>query len=185
MRELAIQASSEGTQQQADRDFLNEEFGDLKSELNRIVNVTKYNDQSLVDGTISGGISFQVGSMNSSDDRISLSVNDIDSTALGIHSSALDSAANAQTAVTALDNAIKTVNTERSNLGATQNRLEMTISNLGSQHMNLSAANSRLKDVGVAAESAEMTRAQILSQAGVSVLAQANQIPQAALSLLG
>ena len=91
----------------------------------------------------------------------------------------------AQAAITALDTALATVNTERSTLGATQNRLQMTISNLGNMYENMAASNSQLKDVDVAEESAAFSRNQILSQAATSMLAQANQLPQSALSLIG
>ena len=94
-------------------------------------------------------------------------------------------ATGAQKAIAAIDLAIQTINTQRGTLGATQNRLEMTISNLGSMRENLQAADSRIRDVDVAEETAAMSRNQILSQAGTSVLAQANQLPQSALSLIG
>jgi flagellin len=122
---------------------------------------------------------------NTSGDRISISVNDHDSTALGLDDDSLTTSSTSQAAITALDSALQTINTTRGTLGATQNRLTMSISNLGVMHENLSAANSRLKDVDVAEESAAMARNQILSQAGTSILAQANQLPQGALSLIG
>ena len=185
MRELAVQAANEGTMDTTERGYLAQEYALLESELNRIVTVTEFNGTKLINGGISTGISFQVGMRNTSADRISLTLNDNDATALGIDDDSLSSATDAQAAIAALDTAIQTLNTQRGSLGATQNRLTMSISNLGTMHENMSAADSRIRDVDVAAESAAMARNQILSQAGTSVLAQANQLPQAALSLIG
>ena len=185
MRELAVQAANEGTMDATERGYLDQEFQLLESELNRIVSVTEYNGQKLVNGGLSTGISYQVGMRNTSGDRIGITVLDHDATALGLDDEALASATQAQQAITSLDTALQTINTTRGTLGATQNRLEMTISNLGVMHENNAAGNSRLKDVDVAEESAAMSRSQILSQAGTSVLAQANQLPQSALSLIG
>lgn len=188
MRELAVQASNEGTMDSTQRGYLNQEFTLLQSELDRIVNVTEYNGQKLVDGSISAGASaldFQVGMNNTANDRISMSIRETSTTGLGLNDDNLASSTGAQAAISALDAALKTVNTERATLGATQNRLEMTLSNLGNMYENLSAADSRLRDADVAEEAAAMSRAQILNQAGTSVLAQANQIPQSALSLIG
>jgi len=188
MRELAVQAANEGTMDTTERGYLNQEFTLLRSELDRIVNVTEYNGQKLVDGSISGtanALDFQVGMNNTANDRISLSVANTSSTGLGINDDNLASATGAQQAIDALDTALATINTERSTLGSTQNRLEMTISNLGNMYENMASANSRLKDVDVAAETAKFTRNQILSQAATSMLAQSNSLPQSALSLIG
>jgi flagellin len=185
MRELAVQAANEGTMDTTERGYLDQEFTLLRSELDRIVNVTEYNGQKLVDGSISGGIDFQVGMNNTANDRISLSLSAATSTGLALNDDTLASSTGAQAAITALDAALKTVNTERATLGATQNRLQMTISNLGNMYENMAASNSRLKDVDVAEESAAFSRNQIISQAATSMLAQANQLPQSALSLIG
>ena len=185
MRELAVQASNEGTMDTTERGYLDQEFTLLQSELDRIVNVTEYNGQKLVDGSISGGIDFQVGMNNTANDRITMSIATTTTTGLSIDTDSLATASQAQAAITALDTALATVNTERASLGATQNRLQMTISNLGNMYENMAASNSRLKDVDVAEESANMAAQQILSQAGTSMLAQANQLPQSALSLIG
>ena len=185
MRELAVQAANEGTMDSTERGYLDQEFQLLESELNRIVDVTEYNGQKLVNGGISGGVSFQVGMRNTSGDRIGVTILDSDSTALGLNDELLTSATGAQAAITSLDTALQTINTSRGTLGATQNRLEMTISNLGVMAENNAAGNSRLKDVDVAEETAAFTRSQILSSAGTSVLAQANSLPQSALSLIG
>jgi len=185
MRELAVQAANEGTMDSTERGYLDQEFQLLESELNRIVDVTEYNGQKLVNGGLSAGVSFQVGMRNTSGDRIGVTILDSDSTALGLDDEALASATQAQQAITSLDTALQTINTSRGTLGATQNRLEMTISNLGVMAENNAAGNSRLKDVDVAEETAAFTRSQILSSAGTSVLAQANSLPQSALSLIG
>jgi len=185
MRELAVQASNEGTMDGTERGYLDQEFQLLESELDRIVNVTEYNGQKLVDGSVSAGVSFQVGMKNTANDRISVSIANSGSTSLGLNDELLSSSTGAQKAIAALDTALQTINTSRGTLGATQNRLEMTMSNLAIMHENMAAGNSRIKDVDVAEESAAMSRNQILSQAGTSVLAQANQLPQSALSLIG
>ena len=185
MRELSVQAASSGTMDTTERGYLDQEFQLLESELDRIVNVTEYNGQKLVDGNISAGVSFQVGMNNTANDRISVSVANSNSTSLGLNDEALTTATGAQKAIAALDTALQTINTTRGTLGATQNRLEATMSNLSSMHENAAAANSRIKDVDVAEESASFTRSQILSQAGTSMLAQANSLPQSALSLIG
>jgi len=185
MRELAVQSSNGGTMTSTERGYIDQEFQLLESEINRIVNVTEFNGQKLIDGTMSGGVDFQVGMNNTSNDRISLSIADSDSTALGLNDDVLTSQTGAQQAIDALDSAIQSVATSRGTLGTTQNRLTVTLTNLSNMHENLSAANSRIKDVDVADESADMTRNQILQQAGVAVLAQANSLPQSALSLIG
>jgi len=185
MRELAVQSANGGTMTSSERAYIDQEFQLLESEINRIVNVTEFNGQKLIDGTMSGGVDFQVGMNNTTADRISLSVADSDSTALGLNDDALTSQTGAQQAIDALDTAIQSVATSRGTLGTTQNRLTVTLTNLANMHENLAAANSRIKDVDVASESASMTRNQILQQAGVAVLAQANSLPQSALSLIG
>jgi len=185
MRELAVQSANGGTMTSSERGYIDQEFQLLESEINRIVNVTEFNGQKLIDGTMSTGVDFQVGMNNTTDDRIQLTVADSDSTALGLNDDVLTSQTGAQQAIDALDTAIQSVATSRGTLGTTQNRLTVTLSNLSNMHENLSAANSRIKDVDVAEESAAMTRNQILQQAGTAVLAQANSLPQSALSLIG
>lgn len=185
MRELAVQASNEGTMDSTERGYIDQEFQALEAELDRIVNVTEYNGQKLIDGSISSGVNFQVGMRNTGNDRIAVSIAQSSSTKLGLNDEVLSAATSAQKAIAALDTALQTINTSRGTLGATQNRLEMTLSNLGNMHENMAAGNSRIKDVDVAEESAAFTRSQILYQAGTSMLAQANSLPQSALSLIG
>jgi len=185
MRELAVQSANGGTLTSSERVYIDQEFQLLESEINRIVGVTEFNGNKLINGAQSAGIDFQVGMNNSTDDRIQISIADSQSTALGLNDDVLTSQTGAQAAINALDTAIQSVATSRGTLGTTQNRLTVTLTNLANMHENLSAANSRIKDVDVADESAGMTRNQILQQAGVAVLAQANSLPQSALSLIG
>jgi len=189
MRELSQQAST-GILATSDRAALNQEFQDLKSEITRISDTTEFNGLKLLNGSLStNGVSLQVGINNTSNDRISVSggsFNDIDASALGLSgtASSIDTAANAQSMLALVDSAIGTVSTRRGNLGAVQNRLGSTIANLEIAAENLSAANSRIKDADFAIETANLTRSQIILQAGVAVLSQANTIPQYALQLL-
>jgi flagellin len=183
MRELAVQARN-GTLNTSQRGFLDDEFVALRSEIDRIVGTTEFNGVDLLDGDQSGGISFQVGINTSSNDRLTLSIATSSSTALGISTSKITGTSSADTAITSLDSAIDLISTRRAGLGAMQNRLSVTTSNLSTYSTNLSAANSRIVDVDVASETANLTRNQILVQAGASMLAQANQGPQIALSLL-
>jgi len=184
MRELAVQASNEGTMDATERGYLDQEFQLLESELNRIVAVTEFNGTKLIDGSLSAGTSFQVGFRNSSGDRISISINDSDATQLGLNDELLTSATGAQAAISALDTALQTVATARASLGASENRLAMTISSLGAYHENMSATNSRLRDADIAEETAAFTRNQILQQSSMSVLAHANQNARNVISLL-
>jgi flagellin len=185
MRELAVQGANEGNMSSSERGYIDQEFQLLESELNRIVGVTEFNGQKLIDGNMSGGVDFQIGMRNTSSDRISLTITNANATALGLNDESVSASTGAQKALDALDAAIQSVATMRGTLGTTQNRLTMTISNLANMHENLSASVSRIQDTDVAEESADMTRNQILQQAGVAVLAQANQLPQSALALLG
>ncbi|MBI5057038.1 MAG: flagellin FliC [Nitrospirae bacterium] len=190
MRELAQQAST-GTLATSDRTALNNEFADLKSEITRISDTTEFNGLSLLDGTLSAnGVSLQVGINNTANDRISVSGStfyDIDASSIGLTTtnvSSIDTAANAQSMLTIVDSAIATVSTRRGTLGGVQNRLGSTIANLGIAAENLSAANSRIVDADFAVETANLTKSQIILQAGIAVLGQANTLPQYALQLL-
>src|SRR5262249_2186729 len=155
---------------------------------NRIGAVTDFNGQKLLDGSASTGLTFQVGIQNTANDRLAMSItklttSTLGSTSLHVASASLSTAAKAQSALGAFDKAIQQLSSARAKVGAAQNRMQVTISNLAVSEENLSAANSRIRDVDVASETANLTKSQILSQAGLAVLAQANQIPQAALSL--
>ncbi|MET0286564.1 MAG: flagellin [Polyangiales bacterium] len=191
MRELAMQ-SANGTLGDDERDALNTEFGQLREEIDRIADVTEFNGTKLLDGSNTDGFKFQVGIGNTDADTITSKMVSMTSTkygADGLDLSALDIGKTggqdgAQAALEQLDKAIAATSSSRASLGATQNRLTVTVSNLQSANVNLSAANSRIRDVDVAEESASMTRNNVLSQAGMAVLAQANQLPSSALSLL-
>lgn len=190
MRELGQQAAT-GTLSTSDRTALQTEFADLKTEIDRISDTSDFNGLKLMDGSLSvSGVSLQVGINNTSNDRIKITgatFGNIDGSALGLTTAALssiDTVGHAQSMLTVLDSAIATVSTRRGNLGAVQNRLGSTIANLEIAAENLSAANSRIADADFAIETANLTRSQIILQAGVAVLSQANTIPQYALQLL-
>ncbi len=183
MRELSVQ-SRNGTVNTTQRGFLNDEFANLRSEIDRIVNTTEFNGVSLLDGDQASGLSFQVGIGTSADDRLTVSIATSSTSALGISASTISSTSGADTAIGAIDTAIQRISTRRAGLGAMQNRLSVTMSNIDTYATNLSSANSRIVDVDVAEESANLTKSQILMQAGTAMLAQANQSPQSALQLL-
>lgn len=189
MRELAMQAAN-GTLGATERSYIDTEFDQLSAEINRLSGATEFNGQKLIDGSASAGLTMQIGIQNTANDRLSMSIgrlvtSTLGSTSLHIGSVSMSTATNAQRALGALDTAIQQLSNARAKVGAFQNRMSITVSNLNVAHENLSAANSRIRDVDVASESAELTKQQILSQAGVSVLSQANALPQAALSLIG
>lgn len=187
MRELAVQASSDGLTD-TERGYLNTEFGELVSEIDRISDVTEYNGQQLLDGTAGDGaglMTFQIGTRNSANNQLTINMADTDAAALTLTGAAVDSLANSQTAIDTLDGAIGAINSRRATLGATINRLTSAIDNLSVTIENVSFSNSQIRDVDVAAESAEFTKMQVLQQAGVAMLAQANATPQFALRLLG
>lgn len=183
MRELSVQ-SRNGTLNDSQRGFLNDEFGTLRDEIDRIVNTTEFNGVDLLDGDQNAGLDFQVGADTTVNDRLTLSIATSNSSALGINASTISTTGGSDTTIAALDVAISRVSERRAGLGSMQNRLSTTMSNLSTYSANLSAANSRIVDVDVAAETAELTKNQILVQTGVAMLAQANQGPSIALSLL-
>ncbi len=185
LRELAVQAASD-TIGPVERQFLNVEYDQLVSEVDRIADSTEFNGTQLLSGT--GSIlDFQVGTRNDPNiDRLSFdaSKSDANTAALGINLTSVADKASAQNSLAAIDSAIISVSAMRADFGAIQNRLQSTISNIAVSVENMSAANSRIRDVDVAEETAEMTRNNILLQAGTSVLAQANQSSNTALELL-
>jgi flagellin len=188
IRELAVQAANDSNQA-SDRTSIQTEINQRISEINRIAGSASFNGQKLLDGSIGAtGLNFQVGANNvAAEDVINIGSNTLISasaTALSINSLSVASHSAAHSAIAAIDSALETVDTARSNLGAIQNRFQSTIANLNNTINNLSAARSRIEDADYAVEVSNMTRAQILQQAGTSVLAQANQVPQTVLSLL-
>jgi len=185
LRELAVQAASD-TIGPVERQFLNVEYDQLVSETDRIAEGTEFNGTKLLSGTGSV-LDFQVGTRNDPNiDRLSFDASkaDANSAALGINLTSVADKASAQNSLAAIDAAIVSVSAMRADFGAIQNRLQSTIGNIAISTENLSAANSRIRDVDIAEETAEMTKNNILLQAGTSVLAQANQTSNTALSLL-
>lgn len=185
LRELAVQAASD-TIGPVERQFLNVEYDQLISEVDRIADGTEFNGTQLLAGT--GSIlDFQVGTRNDPNiDRLSFDASkaDANSSALGVNLTSVADKASAQNSLAAIDQAIVSVSAMRADFGAIQNRLQSTVGNIAISTENLSAANSRIRDVDIAEETAEMTKNNILLQAGTSVLAQANQTSNTALSLL-
>jgi len=184
MRELAVQGSN-GDLTATDRGYLDTEFTSLKSEIDRISSSSQFNGQNLLAGAATT-TTFQVGINNTASDQISVVFGGVDTSSLGVAAATVSgaTAAGSQAAITSVDAAIASVSGTRASFGASMNRLNYTVSNLQSMQTNLSAANSRIRDVDVAEETASMSRNQVLSQAAVAVLTQANQAPQLAMGLL-
>ncbi len=185
MRELSVQAASDSITD-TERGYLDTEFQELIVEIDRISASTKFNGQVLLDGTFATtGLDFQVGHENGANFRITVTISDTTTSGMGFAGTeAVDTKANAQGVMTTLDSAIDSLNTARSSLGAKGNRLQVAASAVALQSENLSAANSRIRDANIAEETSRMSRSQVLMQAGMSMLAQANAQPQQALSLL-
>ena len=181
MNELATQAAND-TNTSTDRAAISKEMDQLTSEINRIQSTTQFNTKNLLDGKFTGK-NLQVGSL--SGQKISISIGKMNATCLGIGGVKVSSFSVAGKAMSAIQAAITKVSTQRSALGAIQNRLEHTINNLNTTSENTSAAESRIRDTDMASEMVEYSKNNILQQAGQSMLAQANQANQGVLSLLG
>ncbi|AJD92142.1 flagellin domain-containing protein [Jeotgalibacillus malaysiensis] len=181
MRELAVQASND-TNVTDDRTAISNELTQLRSEITRIADETEFNTQKLI--SASGTYEFQVGA--NSGQVIALSITTMSADALGLTAGAITvtTRTNANAAITNINDALKSVSEMRSKFGAVQNRLEHTINNLNTGAENLTAAESRVRDVDMAKEMMEQTKNSILSQAAQAMLAQANQQPQGVLQLL-
>jgi flagellin len=183
LRELSIQAAN-GATSNGDRDLINAEFRSLIAEIDRIGRSTSFNGMRLLDGSQTS-VNFQVGIMSTSGiDVFNVTLTPALATSLALNSLDIGSGGDPSTAIVALDAAINTVSSLRGRFGALQNRLHSTIANIGVATESLSAAESRIRDVDVAHETAELTRNTIMQQAAIAVLAQANAQPQVALSLL-
>lgn len=180
MRVLSIQ-SANGSNSASDRAALNKEFVELKSEIDRIANDTTFGGVKVLDGSYD--VDFQVGADANQTIGVKITTT-MDQTGLALNAIDIDTASEAQAAITAIDNALSTVNDVRADLGAKQNRFSSTIRNLENVAENVSASKSRIMDADFAQESANLARNQVLQQASSSMLAQANQQPQIALSLL-
>ena len=195
MRELAVQASN-ATNSSSDKDSLDKEFGELAKEIQRVAGGTTFNGLHIL-GSNAGAQTFQVGAGTSTNDSIAITTTDMTADATitavagtdntGAGRAVIDNTATAAAIHTVMDNidtAINTVNTQRSNMGASQSRFDSVISNLHISVENQSAARSRIMDADFAAETANLSRANILQQAGNAMVAQANQLPQQVLQLL-
>ena len=186
LRELAVQAASD-TLDNAERQYIETEKNQLVGEIDRLANTANFNGVSLLTTTSNTTIQVQVGAGNTANDQVTITLDSALSSDLGIDTGTLDftTAAAASTGIGLLDTALASVSEDRSALGAVQNRLQSTLNALSNAVENLSAANSQIRDADIAAETADMSRNQVLQQAGISVLAQANQAPQNLLKLLG
>jgi flagellin len=187
MRELSMQSASDGVGS-SERSYMQVELTALQSEIDRIANATEFNGKKLLNGAVaSTELTFQIGIRNvASNDRIGITISSAKGSALGVAFSSVSISvkSTAQNALSKIDTALKSVSSIRARLGAYENRLSTTVANLAIAGENLSAANSRIRDMDAAQETSNLTKAQILMQAGVSVLAQANSVPQVALSLI-
>lgn len=186
LRELAIQAASD-TIGDKERSFINQEFQSLTQEVDRIANVTTFNGTPLLNASGSKSVlEFQVGIRNDGADRIAFNVgeNDARAGALGIDGLKAESIDDARSSIDVVDSALGKVSETRARLGAMQNKLQSTSNNLAIAKENLVSARSRIADTDLAEETSNMVRSNILQQAGISVLAQANQNPMTALKLL-
>lgn len=181
MRELAIQ-SANGTLGQTERDTVDLEFQGLLEEIDRIAAVTNFNGTSILQSTAT--TTFQVGTGNTADDRFTVSAVNAGISAIGLLGVTVSGASGALSALGLLDSAISQIASLRASFGTAQNRLESAIRSIAIAVENTTAAESRIRDVDFAQETAELTRNQVLQQAGISVLAQANVSTQSALSLL-
>lgn len=184
IRELAVQSASD-TLANTERSYIQTEYTQLASEIDRIANVTEFNGVSLTNGQVTT-MNVQVGVDNSSNDQITLTLGDLRATVLGVDAAnlSLATSANAFAAITALDTALQTVSSVRSSFGATENRLNSALNNIEAYTEATRAAESRIRDADFGFETAQLTQNQILQQAGVSVLGQAKNINQSALTLL-
>ena len=184
IRDLAVQASN-GTLTDAQRSNLDAEVQQVLTEVNRVGTDTDFNGIKILAGSVStaaSAVTLQVGA--AAGQTIAFTIGTVSTSDLGVSGIAVSSAASASAAIASIDAAISTVTTNRANLGATQNRLEQTIARLGLMAENMQAAESRVRDADMAQEMIKFTKAQVLQQSGMSMLAQANQAPQSVLSLL-
>ena len=195
MRELAVQASSD-TVEVTNRASVNAEFQQLSTEIDRITDSLEYNNQTLLNGTFTG--TFQIGANGETDNTISFTLSQMDSSALGLSTRVADpdtgvetktsiaettSRASAVAAIDLLDTAIDSVSETRGNIGAVQNRLDYTITSVEIAAENLAASESAIRDLDISRQISEFTRTQIMTQAATAVLAQANAVPQNVLAL--
>jgi flagellin len=184
MRELAVQSASE-TLDDGERDYIDDEFEALSEEVQRIAKATEFNDLALADGT-TASLTVQVGVTSGTESEVAITLGDLTSSTLGVATGDIDltAATAAQSAIDTIDTAIDSVNSIRADYGSTQNRLDSSIGNMTAYVESLSAAASQIMDADYAHETSEMTRLQVMQQAGVAALAQAKGINQSVVSLL-
>jgi flagellin len=184
MRELSVQSASE-TLDNGERGYINDEFEQLSDEIERIAQATEFNDLQLADGT-NTSLSVQVGVTSGTESQLSITLGDLTVSTLGVDTTSVDltTATTAQTEIDSIDAAIDSVNSVRADYGAVQNRIDSSIANMTSYVESLTSAKSQIMDTDYAAETAEMTRLQVMQQAGVAALAQARTINQSVVSLL-
>ncbi len=188
MRELVVKAQNTGVLTDSDKTSISSELTTLRSEIDRIATSTTFNGKKLLNGT-AGEFKFKIGANTDAEDTISVTIADMSATGLksgggSAFSIAIDTAENANATLVAIDYAIGKVSEQRTNIGVLQNRMEYAISNLSTSEENLTAAESRIRDVDMAEEMVNYTKNSILNQAAMAMLAQANQQPQNILSLL-
>lgn len=189
MRDLSVQAANDGGVTAEDKDKLNKEFTQLRDEIDRIIDNTDFNGKKVLAGSVTSAV-FQVGYATAGDNQITVKIENLKS-ATGIEDVLTASiggsagVADVRGVIDDLDAALKTIDTMRADLGAIQNRFSATVDNLANSIENQSAARSRIMDADFAVETANLSRSQILQQAGTSMLSQANQAPQSVLGLLG
>jgi len=183
LRELAEQSAS-GILGSNERSFLDQEFVALRSEIDRISSVTEFNGVKLLSGSGNDSLSIQIGFRSSANDTLTLALKDLDTSTLSLSSVNVSTSGNALSALSNIDSAISAVASARANIGSLQNRIDAAVGNLQVANENITAAESRIRDADIAFESAQFVRNQILVQAGTSILAQANTLPQQALALL-
>lgn len=186
MRELTVQASSDTVGEQ-ERGFLDKEYQQLVSEVDRISESTTFNGAQLLNGEGNGEMDFQVGAFAGEQNKITFDSSESNATAsaIGIDGSGISEKGEALDSISVIDDAINQVSGQRATLGAVQSRLESTVSNLEVQTVNQDSARSVIQDVDVAAESAKLASSNVIKQAGVSTLAQANSLPNSAMRLIG
>ncbi len=190
MRELAVQSANDSVSD-TERGYLDTEFQDLISEIDRISNVVEYNGVSLLDGTAgslgttTGTMTFQVGTRDSTNDRVTINLTTQSASALGVLGDTVSGLASAQASIASIDLALEALSTDRAELGSTINNLQSAVDNLSSTIENYGNAMSQIRDTDMAAESSDFSKSQVLQQAGVAMLSQANAQPNLVLRLLG
>lgn len=182
MRELAVQASN-GSNSTNDLTNIDKEYQQNLQEIDRVTSSVQFNGINLLSGATASK-AFQVGIGTAATDRINVNFGGVDATSLAVNSTSVTNFTNAQSAITSLDTAINNLSGKRADFGASMNRFGAAVTNLQSMQTNTSAALSRIQDTDIAKETANLSKNQVLSQAGAAILSQANQTPQVALSLL-